>query len=156
MSGFPFPKLLGMNHPMALLNRAREAFMLKAAAHFLAGIALIAVGDLAQGVAPGFVEGVQPIFDRECVECHGPKERKAKLDLSARESYGALVNVPSREAPAIVRVKPGDPEQSYLWLKLEHRTEEGSGMPKGFFSAKRLAQKDLDVVKAWIAAGAQP
>jgi hypothetical protein len=53
-------------------------------------------------------------------------------------------------------VKPGDPEQSYLWLKLEHRTEEGSGMPKGFFSAKRLNPKDLETVRAWIAAGAQP
>jgi hypothetical protein len=123
---------------------------------FLVGIVLIAVGALAQGVAPSFVEGVQPIFDRECVKCHGAKERKGKLDLSAPDSYKALVNVPSREAPATLRVKPGDPEQSYLWLKLEHRTEEGSGMPKGFFSAKRLAQKDLDVVMAWIAAGAQP
>jgi hypothetical protein len=145
-----------MNHPMALLSRAQEAFMQKVAVPFWAGIVLVTVGALAQGVAPSYVEGVQPIFDRECVQCHGPKEKKAKLDLSAQESYKALVNVPSREAPATFRVKPGDPEQSYLWLKLEHRTEEGSGMPKGFFSARRLAQKDLDVVKAWIAAGAQP
>ena len=123
---------------------------------FLAGTVLIAAGALAQGVAPGYVEGVQPIFDRECVKCHGPKEKKGKLDLSAPDSYKALVNVPSREAPATLRVKPGDPEQSYLWLKLEHRTEEGSGMPKGYFSAKRLTQKDLDTVRAWIAAGAQP
>jgi len=130
--------------------------MQKVAVLFLAGIVMIAAGALAQGVAPSYVEGVQPIFDRECVKCHGAKEKKSKLDLSAPESYKALVNVPSREAPATLRVKPGDPEQSYLWLKLEHRTEEGSGMPKGFFSAKRLAQKDLDVAKVWIAAGALP
>jgi len=130
--------------------------MQKVAVLFLAGIVLIAAGALAQGVTPGYVQGVQPIFDRECVKCHGPKEKKAKLDLSAPESYKALVNVPSREVPTTLRVKPGDPEQSYLWLKLDHRTEEGSGMPKGFFSAKRLAPKDLDVVKAWIAAGALP
>jgi hypothetical protein len=145
-----------MNHPIGLLKGAEEVFMQRAAVPFWAGIVMVAVGALAQGVAPSYVEGVQPIFDRECVKCHGTKERKGKLDLGAPDSYKALVNVPSREAPATLRVKPGDPEQSYLWLKLEHRTEEGSGMPKGFFSAKRLSQKDLDTVRDWIAAGAQP
>jgi mono/diheme cytochrome c family protein len=145
-----------MNLPMALLSRAQEALMQKVAVLIFAGIARIAVQAVAQDVPPGYVEGVQPIFDRECVKCHGPKAKKAKLDLSPSESYRSLVNIPSREAPATFRVKPGDPEQSYLWLKLEHRTEEGSGMPKGFFSAKRLTQKDLDTVRAWIAAGAQP
>ena len=121
-----------------------------------AGVVLAAVGALAQGGAPSYVEGVQPIFDRECVKCHGPKDKKAKLDLSAPESYKALVNVPSREVPATLLVKPGDPEQSYLWLKLDHRSEEGSGMPKGFFSARKLSERDLDTVRSWIAAGAQP
>ena len=96
---------------------------------------------------------MQPIFDRECVKCHGAKEKKAKLDLSAPESYKALVNMPSGEVPATLRVKAGNPEQSYLWLKLDHRSEEGSGMPKGLFSSRRLAQKDLDIVRSWIAAG---
>lgn len=104
----------------------------------------------------GGMAGIQPIFDRECVRCHGPKEKKAKLDLSAGESYKALVNAPSREVPAMVRVKPGDPDQSYLWLKLEHRASEGVGMPKGFFFAKRLSQGELDTIKAWIASGANP
>ena len=126
----------------------------------LAGVVLAAAGALAQGLAPGggpsYVGAVQPIFDRECVKCHGSKEKKAKLDLSAAESYKTLVNVPSGEVPATLRVKAGNPEQSYLWLKLDHRSEEGSGMPKGLFSARRLAQKDLDTVRSWIAAGAQP
>ena len=130
--------------------------MKKTASILLTGLALAAAGALAQGGGPSYTGDVQPIFDRECVKCHGSKEKKAKLDLSATESYQALVGVPSREVPTIPRVKPGDPEQSYLWLKLDHRNQEGSGMPKGFFSAKRLSQKDLDSIKAWIVAGARP
>ncbi len=120
------------------------------------GVAIAAAGALAQAGGPNYAGEVQPIFDRECVKCHGPKKKKAKLDLSAPGSYKALVGVPSREVPTTPRVKPGDPEQSYLWLKLDHRTEEGSGMPKGFFSSKRLPRKDLDAIKAWILAGAKP
>ena len=71
--------------------------MQKVAVLFLTGMVLVAGGALAQGAAPSFVEGVQPILDRECVKCHGPKEKKGKLDLSAPESYKALVNVPSRK-----------------------------------------------------------
>ncbi len=114
---------------------------------------LIAV--LAQ-TSGGGMAGIQPIFDKECVKCHGPKEKKAKLDLSAGESYKALVNAPSKEVPTMVRVKPGDPDQSYLWLKLEHRSSEGVGMPKGFFSSKKLSRNELDAIKAWIASGANP
>lgn len=121
-----------------------------------AGLAIAAGAALAQESGSSFSTDVQPIFDRECTKCHGTKEKKSKLDLSAAESYNALVNVPSRQAPATSRVKPGDPEQSYLWLKLDHRAPEGSGMPKGFFFSKRLPQKDLDTIKAWIAAGAKP
>ena len=118
--------------------------------------ALAAAGALAQGGGPSYAGEVQPIFDRECVKCHGPKKKKAKLDLSATEFYKALVGVPSREVPSIPRIQPGDPERSYLWLKLDHRSQEGSGMPKGFLSAKRLSQKDLDAIRAWILAGAKP
>lgn len=120
------------------------------------GVAISAAGVLAQGPGPSFTTDVQPIFNRECTKCHGTKEKKSKLDLSASESYKALVGVPSREVPAMSRVKPGDPEQSYLWLKLDHRAAEGSGMPKGFFFAKSLSQKDLETIRTWIAAGALP
>lgn len=105
---------------------------------------------------PAYSQVVQPIFDRECVKCHGPKERKAKLDLSPGQSYKALVGVPSREVPGFSLVKAGNLEESYLWLKLDHRSSEGDGMPKGLFFSRKLKQADLEVIKAWIVSGSKP
>lgn len=127
----------------------------------LAGlVALGLVAGLAAATAqdsPGGLEAtVQPIFDRECVKCHGAKEKKSKLDLSAGEAYKSLVSVPSREVPETMRVKPGDPEQSYLWLKVNHTASEGSGMPKGIFFSKKLSAQDLEAIRSWIASGARP
>lgn len=120
------------------------------------GLALSMAASLAQTSGSSFSSAVQPIFDRKCAKCHGMKDQKAKLNLSDGNAYAALVNVPSTEVPGMARVKPGDPEASYLWLKLEHRAPKGSGMPKGFFFAGHLNQQDMDTIKAWIAGGAQP
>lgn len=105
--------------------------------------------------APSYSKDVQPIFDKACVDCHGAKKAKAKLNLDAAVALKGLVDVPSEQVPGTVRVKPGDPEQSYLWLKLDHRAKEGDGMPKGMFGAKKLPQADLDLIKAWIEGGAK-
>ncbi len=117
---------------------------------------LCGAGMVAQSTAPSYERDVQPIFRHECLKCHDAKEHKGKLDLTDGVAYKNLVNVPSREEEAFVRVKPGDPESSYLWLKLMHRTKEGSGMPKGIFFARKLDEKDLSLIKTWISAGAQP
>lgn len=115
-----------------------------------------ALGMVAQSPAPSYERDVQPIFKHECVKCHDAKEHKGKLDLSGGTAYQNLVKVPSREEEGVLRVKPGDPEGSYLWQKLMHETKEGSGMPKGIFFARKLDAKDLDLIRAWIASGAQP
>lgn len=122
----------------------------------LASVTLAAVGLLAQPTGVSFAKDVQPILDRECAKCHDAKEHKGKLDLGPEVAYKNLVNVPSAEVETLMRVKPGDPAASYLWLKLEHTTQKGSGMPKGLFWARNLPEKDMDVVKAWIEGGAQP
>jgi len=89
------------------------------------------------------------------LDCHNAEKHKGKLDVSEANAYKNLVNTPSDELPAMMRVKPGDPEQSYLWLKLQHTAKEGAGMPKGMFSSKKLPQDQLDVIKNWIAQGAK-
>jgi mono/diheme cytochrome c family protein len=145
-----------MNRGAGALDRALEVTMRRVVCIVLAGAVVTGVASALAETPGGSLADVQGIFDRECVKCHGPDKKKAKLDLSAGESYKSLVNTASKEEPSILRVKPGDPEQSYLWLKLEHKTSEGDGMPKGFFGSRRLSQKDLDAIKAWIASGANP
>jgi hypothetical protein len=104
--------------------------------------------------APTLKTDVQPIFDMACADCHGVKHQKAKLNLSPATAKEALINHPSDEVPALVRVKPGDPESSYLWQKLQGKAAKGKGMPRTIFSYKRLEDAQLEVIRKWIEAGA--
>jgi hypothetical protein len=74
------------------------------------------------------------------------------LDLTAGNSFTNLVDVPSIEVPALLRVKPNDPANNYLIRKLEGTAGiQGSRMPLG---GPFLDQATIDLVKAWIASGA--
>jgi hypothetical protein len=69
------------------------------------------------------------------------------------DSHAALVNVPSRERPELMRVKPGDPENSYLIHKMEGRPSIiGLRMP--FSGPPHLIEGQILVVKRWIEIGA--
>lgn len=100
---------------------------------------------------------VQPLFERNCttVGCHGGPEGQTGLDLTAGVAYGDLVDVDAFQVPSMKLVAPGDPDASYLMAKLKgtHEAAGGGGdiMPPGF----GLAQNDVDLVAAWITAGAQ-
>ena len=83
------------------------------------------------------------IFTPICAGCHGGANPAENLDLDATHSYNDLINVPSTEDPSIVRVKPGDPSQSYLVL---HIQKEGDG----------ASATDLSFIEQWITDGAPP
>src|SRR5213594_5113855 len=65
------------------------------------------------------------IFDSTCAtpSCHGAGAASAGLDLSDGAAYSNLVGVPAANeaarAAGLLRVAPGDPDHSYLLLKLE-------------------------------------
>jgi hypothetical protein len=55
-----------------------------------------------------------------CITCHTDQGRNPAGGLNLRaDPYAALVNVPSREKPQLMRVQPGAPDNSYLIHKLE-------------------------------------
>ena len=83
------------------------------------------------------------IFTPLCASCHGGANPAENLNLDATHSYNDLINVPSTEEPSIVRVKPGDPSQSYLVL---HIQKEGDG----------ASATDLTFIEQWITDGAPP
>jgi hypothetical protein len=135
--------------------RQRAIAMLFGPALLLAPALLFSPPALAAENAPPTLKNdVQPIFDMACADCHGVKHQKAKLNLSAATARQALVNQPSDEVPTLVRVKPGDPEGSYLWQKLQNKAAKGKGMPRTIFSTKRLPDDQLEVIRKWIEAGA--
>lgn len=98
--------------------------------------------------APSFSE-IQDIFDSRCVSCHGTS---GGLSLASSVSHNNLVNTPSTQIPSFDRVEPGDPDMSYLIWKIEGRAGiAGSRMP---FGGPFLSQDTIDLIRAWVAAGA--
>lgn len=80
--------------------------------------------------------------------CHGAGAAGLTLRLGAG---GDVVDVPSTERPALVRVRPFDPPDSYLYLKVVGEGGiDGGRMPLGAPDDPRVA----DLVLRWIEAGA--
>jgi len=90
-----------------------------------------------------------------CAACHtGPTSSTlpSGMDLtSTAASFAALVDVASIQVPALDRVEPGDPDNSYLIHKLEGTQSVGTRMPQG---GPFLDQATIDMIRQWIADGA--
>jgi hypothetical protein len=126
-------------------------------------------GNGAQGgdfIAMFEIAGIQPtlesiqnnVFTPICSACHsGPtsgmeSDLPSGMDLSdVTASFNSLVNVASLEVPALFRVDPGDPDNSYLIHKLEGTQAVGAQMPDG---GPFLPQDTIDVIRDWIQQGA--
>ena len=89
-----------------------------------------------------------------CVLCHTGRIPNINLNFSAGvDAYALLVNVASRERPALMLVAPGDPENSYLIHKLEGRSSiVGLRMPRN--GPPYLTDGQIRVIKRWIEIGA--
>ncbi|MGI9223506.1 MAG: Ig-like domain-containing protein, partial [Woeseiaceae bacterium] len=73
------------------------------------------------------------------------------LRLDASTSYALLVGVASTEDGTVLRVAPGDPDNSYLIQKLEGTASVGGQMPLG---GTPLSQGTIDIIRQWITDGA--
>ncbi len=78
-------------------------------------------------------------------------------NLTAGNTFSNIVNVASIEQPSFLRIKPGDPANSYLVQKIQGSPGiTGSRMPQGCGSSSNpcLDQATIDLVKAWVSQGA--
>lgn len=100
---------------------------------------------------------IVPLIESQCATCHLTGEEAGGISLVGDVARDFLVGQPSQEAPAIMRVVAGDPDASYLVMKLEgtHLAHGGSGaqMP---FGAPPLPPEQIAKVRQWIAGGAKP
>jgi hypothetical protein len=96
-----------------------------------------------------FNRDVRPILSNHCWNCHGPDEhsRKAGLRLDQRESTVAKLE---SGVAAVVPHAPGDSE---LVVRIDD-TDENSIMPPPAFK-RPLSAKQKDILKRWIAQGAE-
>ena len=99
---------------------------------------------------------LEPLVIARCLGCHDSEEPKAKLIVDPGEGYGHLVGRRSVQVPEMALVEPGDPDASYLWLKLQHRAPEGKGMPRTLTGSKMLRPTELELYRRWIQGGALP
>ena len=100
---------------------------------------------------PHLADEIQPIFDHGCAlaNCH-VGDGAGGLDLEAGRSFAELVGVTSSEVPDLL-VKPGVPEQSYLFEKITSDAPRvGDRMPIG----NVLDPLDVEAIRQWIVGGA--
>jgi hypothetical protein len=93
------------------------------------------------------------IFTPICSVCHVGGSAPEGLRLDAANSYNLLVGVPSTEVPALLRVKPGDPANSYIIQKLQGHAAVGAQMPLG---GPYLSSDTIAFIQQWITNGAPP
>ena len=92
------------------------------------------------------------VFTPICSKCHIGASAPEGLQLDAAHSYNFLVGVPSTEQPNLVRVKPSDPDNSYMVRKIEGLPGiTGLQMP---YMETPLSQATIDAIRQWIANGA--
>lgn len=92
------------------------------------------------------------VFTPICSKCHIGAGAPEGLQLDAAHAYNAIVGVPSVEEPSFLRVDPGNPDKSYLVLKIENAPGiEGAQMP---FGENPLPQATMDAIRQWITNGA--
>jgi hypothetical protein len=132
--------------------------------HVLLALLVLATacGELKSPTAPDPLGPIDPtatftrvqneVFTPSCANagCHDPDIQQAGLVLTAGRAYANVVNQASTELPALRRVQPGDPDNSYLYRKLTGAGIVGERMPLiGSLDERRIA-----LVRDWIRRGA--
>lgn len=98
----------------------------------------------AADTAPDFGRDIRPIFAQHCEKCHGAEKQLSGYRLDVRAK--ALAGGESGEA-AIVAGKPND---SQLVARITSDDKDIRMPPEG----ERLNAREVELVRAWIAAGA--
>lgn len=106
------------------------------------------------GTAFTFTRIQTQIFTPVCAKagCHTAGSAPSGLVLEAGQSYGDLVGRASSENSSLDRVSPGNPDRSYLILKLRGDPNiTGERMPLG---GPYLTSDQIAGIAEWIRAGA--
>jgi hypothetical protein len=97
-----------------------------------------------------------PIFGAKCavIGCHTGGNPTGNMVLAPGFAYSNIVNVPSLGGGGKLRVKPNDPNNSYLYNKVTGTGIAGEIMPPPA-TLDFLTQDQKDTIKDWILEGAQ-
>jgi len=115
---------------------------------------LIAAGGVAWAAIPGsgsappvdFARDIRPLFNKNCVGCHGGVKRSGKISFIYRDVV--VATNAADEKP----IHPGDPEHSELIRRLTTEDEDDRMPPAEH--AGRLSAHDIELFREWIRQGA--
>jgi len=91
-----------------------------------------------------FVQDVQPLLAKHCIECHGPKKEESGLRL---DSVAAML-AGGFSGPAVV---PGKSAESFLVQVVRGVGDLKAMPPEG---KPKLAKAEIDLLTKWVDAGA--
>ena len=98
---------------------------------------------------------ISAILKANCGGCHRGEQAAEGLDLIDGDVYTRLLTADSRQRPEMKLLVPGEPEQSYLWLKLTgDEAIEGEPMPININGDNQLSEAQLADFNTWLVNGA--
>lgn len=105
---------------------------------------------------PSFVASVVPIFVQRCATggCHSIATHQAGLTLDSTRAYESLVGVSSALQPPILRVRPGEPAQSWLVTMISGDDVARRGFPRMPLATHPLTANQIATIVRWIEQGA--
>lgn len=129
----------------------------------VAGNAEEGFGEEVYVVRPGgpvlFSEDIQPILTRSCalsIGCHTGTTPAAGMNLAPGEAHRETVGVPSEEVPTLLRVKPFESQNSYLYHKIVGTAGDVGGVPSRMpLGQTPLRPEEIATIREWIDQGAQ-
>jgi len=107
---------------------------------------------------------IAPILAHSCglAGCHVPPIVNAGLDLTPAKAYDQIVNVDAQQVRGLKRIKPGDPDNSYLLQKITPGAAiQGVVMPNGcpgtpVAGPRCLLPDEIEAFRTWILECAPP
>jgi mono/diheme cytochrome c family protein len=94
-----------------------------------------------------YATDIKPIFDKNCVSCHGPEKQKGKMRLDSLDA-----SLKGGQDGKMIKV--GDSAHSDLVLSVAHIGDPMDFMPKGK-NTKPLTADEIGLIRAWIDQGAK-
>ena len=96
-----------------------------------------------------YKKDIKPLFEKSCVNCHGPKKRpkgKFRIDTSELAPKGGS------EGVAII---PGKSDKSPLTYYISYQVVDYEMPPEGKKDYPKLNKEQIGLVRAWIDQGAK-
>ena len=109
-------------------------------------------GGLPVAFEPTYANIQQNVFTPICSQCHIGASAPQGMQLDEANAYQMIVGVASAEHPELLRINPGNPDNSYIIRKLEGGPDiAGVQMPRG---RTPLPQDVINAIRVWVARGA--